>query len=149
MSENSYKSTLSTTIIIALSRLHELGPPAAMTLKAKIASGKRANGVSNPSEPYVDVDVFSELLREDEFNIMKQSLYDLAHGMGNNSKDVWNLIFNRKQMAYTTTRRLTEQVTLQRYDDFKARECMPWHSPPANRMRIQYSYYTYYYICYL
>jgi hypothetical protein len=50
-------------------------------------------------------------------NILLESLYDGAHCYSNNIKDLFGIVFNSGQMAFTKARQTYEQETLRRFVD--------------------------------
>jgi hypothetical protein len=71
--------------------------PCLRTTKQCAASGRRANGVSHEDEPYYDIDVFTRSFSL-AFDVTAKSGYDMAHGMGNNTADVFHLVLNTGQI---------------------------------------------------
>jgi hypothetical protein len=100
------------------------------TQKLKIKSGETAS--KDPlgkfkDEPFFAVDAFSEFFEGQD--ILWRCIYDLAHGLSNNTCDLFSLVLNTdssNQMFFSAKRREFEQVTLNRYEEYGKRERMPW-----------------------
>ena len=109
-----------------------------MTMKQKIASGRRSAGSSNQDEAFFDVDPFTEYFPQDKFNVLLQTIYCMAHGIGNNINDLFSMILNNrnKPMFYTQARRTYEQETLNRFQFYTRRERMPWMTPVRTQAKL-------------
>ena len=101
--------------------------PRPMTTKKKIAIGKR-QGINGTEDPFYDVDAFTTFFPD--IDLLGETLYDIAHGLGNNLANTFSIVLNKGQYAYSAARRVYEQVTLQRFQDYKAQERMPWFICP-------------------
>jgi hypothetical protein len=67
----------------------------------------------------------------ESFAVLFKTIYDLAHGLGNNIADIFELITNIGSMAFTKKRRQFETSTLFRFEGYRDRERMPWMCDPV------------------
>jgi hypothetical protein len=101
--------------------------PRTLTTAQKVASAQRAGGKSVMSEPYIRVNAFHLAeIPGSRFDVYYKSLYDMAHGIANNTSDVFCFIFNTGDRVFTRSRREFETNTLHRFQDYREREQMPW-----------------------
>jgi hypothetical protein len=114
-------------------KLWNADPPAERTSADAIASGRRCNGKHRDDEPFFDVSVFHCVIGWDVYYF---SIYDLAHGLANNCKDVFGLVFNYGKMVFTEVKREFERGVLRRFADFTAKEKMPWQSSTKTKQDL-------------
>jgi hypothetical protein len=110
-----------------LAEMSRASRPRTLTTAQKVASGQRAGGKSNMTEPYIRVNAFHLAeIPGSVFDVYYKSMYDMAHGIANNTSDVFCFIFNTGDRVFTRARRDFETNTLLRFQDYREREQMPW-----------------------
>jgi hypothetical protein len=109
------------------------GPPNERTAEECIASGTRCAGKHKDTEPYFDVSIFWEVLK---FNVYRKSIYDMAHGLGNNLGDLFRLVFNYGNNEFTNVKKAFEKDEMKRFEDYAARDTMPWQCPSARKKEL-------------
>jgi hypothetical protein len=105
-----------------------------MTTARKNAIGQR-KGANGTADAFYDVDAFTTMFPD--FDLLSRVLYDIAHGLGNNIANLFAMALNTGQFNYNNTRRMYEQVTLQRYEDYKKQERMPWFICPRALAKLK------------
>lgn len=105
-----------------------------MTTARKNAIGQR-KGANGTADAFYDVDAFTTFFPD--FDLLSRVLYDIAHGLGNNIANLFAMALNTGQFNYHTMRRLYEQGTLQRYEDYKQQERMPWFICPIALAKLK------------
>ena len=118
----------------AVQALWNANAPAKLTIQQAIDSGRRAGGKTKDDEPYFDVSVFHKVLDWDVYN---NSIYDLAHGMANNIRDLFQMVFNFGDRAFNDAKRVFEMDTLGRFQNYGTREVMPWMAPRKVKAKLK------------
>ena len=90
-----------------------------MTKAKQIAIGRDSESNGDSGQAYFGVGAMTEYFPH--MDVLMRTLYDIAHGLGNNIAAVFDAVLNRGQMNYNTRRRAYEQDVLGRFGDYKER----------------------------